>query len=176
MPVPTNGPAVLRELLTRTERISDLRDLFRVLGYQPAWEPVPPGPWLGPGGAAEVVDAAQVARHGAFRVFAVASPDPRSAARAGAARLANSAERGLVCGLAPAQPDTIWLATWRPGVRGARPVRAVAIALARPGGAAIALLERLTPLASESALALSLRVGDALATEPVSNRRMSAPT
>ena len=38
---------MLRELLTRTEQISDLRDLFRVLGYQPAWEPVPPGPWLG---------------------------------------------------------------------------------------------------------------------------------
>ncbi len=39
---------VLRELLARTEQISDLRDLFRVLGYQAAWETVPPGPWLGP--------------------------------------------------------------------------------------------------------------------------------
>ncbi len=169
MPVPTNGPAVLRELLTRTERISDLRDLFRVLGYQPAWEPVPPGPWLGANGA-DVIDAALVARHGAFRVFALVSSDPSSAARSGAARLANAAERGLVCALAPAHADTLWLASWRAGARGARPVRAVAIALTQPGGAAIALLERLTPLSSESALALSLRVGDALATEPVSNR------
>ena len=38
---------VLRELLARTEQIDDLRDLFRVLGYDAAWEAVPPGPWLG---------------------------------------------------------------------------------------------------------------------------------
>ena len=38
---------VLRELLARTEQIDDLRDLFRVLGYDAVWEAVPPGPWLG---------------------------------------------------------------------------------------------------------------------------------
>jgi hypothetical protein len=38
---------VLRELLTRTEQIDDLRHLFGALGFDAAWEPVPPGPWLG---------------------------------------------------------------------------------------------------------------------------------
>lgn len=172
MPVPTDGPAVLRELLTRTEQISDLRDLFRVLGYQPAWEPVPPGPWLGSeaASAAAVVQAAQVARHGAFRVFALEAGDPFAAARAGAARLGAGAERGLVCGIAPRPADTLWLATWRAGVRGTRPARAIAVQLRRPGGAALALLERLAPQPAESPLALSLRVSDTLATEPVSSR------
>ena len=172
MPVPTDGPAVLRELLTRTEQISDLRDLFRVLGYQPAWEPVPPGPWLGQEAAraAAVVQAAQVARHGAFRVFALEAGDPLVAARAGAARVGAGAERGLVCGIAPPPAETLWLATWRAGTRGTRAVRAIAVQLRRPGGAALALLERLAPQPSESPLALSLRVSDTLATEPVSNR------
>ena len=74
---------VLRELLTRTEQISDLRDLFRVLGYQAAWETVPPGPWLGPEAAeAGISAAALVARHQAFRVIALEASDPESAARA----------------------------------------------------------------------------------------------
>ena len=170
--MPTDGPAVLRELLTRTEQISDLRDLFRVLGYQPAWEPVPPGPWLGADAAAgaAVVQAAQIARHGAFRVFALEAGDPLAAVRAGATRLSVGAERGLVCAILPGAADVLWLATWRAGASGTRPVRTAPVSLRRPGGAALALLERLTPQPSESPLALSLRVGDALATEPVSNR------
>ena len=172
MPVPSDGPAALRELLTRTEQISDLSDLFRTLGYQPAWEPVPPGPWLGaaPAADARVTSAAMVATHGAFRVFALQAADPVAAARAGAARLAGSAERGLVCALGAGAPTEIWLATWRVGSTGGRPVRAVAVSLRHPSGAALALLDRITPLRSESALALSLRIGDALASEPVSSR------
>jgi hypothetical protein len=163
---------VLRERLTATEQISDLRDLFRVLGYQAAWEPVPPGPWLGAekAAAAGVERVAHVARHGAFRVFGLEARDPHAAARAGAERLAGSAERGLVCGLAPPPAGGLWLAAWRAGSRGTRHVRAVSVPLRRPGGTALAMLERLAPEAGESALALSLRVGDALATEQVGSR------
>ncbi|HYS61895.1 MAG TPA: hypothetical protein VEM27_14980, partial [Gemmatimonadales bacterium] len=64
---------MLRELLARTEQIDDLRHLFGALGFHAAWEPVPPGPWLGPAQAegAGVIRAALVARHDAFRVFAI---------------------------------------------------------------------------------------------------------
>ncbi|MGH7701084.1 MAG: hypothetical protein ACREMJ_11285, partial [Gemmatimonadales bacterium] len=68
---------MLRELVTRTERIEDLGALFSALGYQAACEPVPPGPWLGAsadgGGIRRVVLAA---RRGAFRVFGVEANDP----------------------------------------------------------------------------------------------------
>ncbi|HET7248758.1 MAG TPA: hypothetical protein VFI79_02860, partial [Gemmatimonadales bacterium] len=64
---------MLRELLTRTEQISDLRDLFRVLGFQAAWETVPPGPWLGSSevDSAGITAAELIGRHQAFRVIAL---------------------------------------------------------------------------------------------------------
>ena len=91
----------MRELLARTEQIDDLRHLFGALGFHAAWEPVPPGPWLGPGlaEAAGVIRAALVARHEAFRVFAIEARDPERAVRAAAKRLAGHAERGLACAL-----------------------------------------------------------------------------
>jgi hypothetical protein len=46
----------------------------------------------------------------------------------------------------------------------------MAVHLARPSGAALATLERLAPAPGESALALSLRIGEALATEGVTPR------
>ncbi|MGH7644083.1 MAG: hypothetical protein ACREMR_00720, partial [Gemmatimonadales bacterium] len=69
---------MLRELLRRTEQIQDLRALFEALGYQSAWEAVPPGPWLGTerAVAAGVAGAALVARHDAFHVFALDARDP----------------------------------------------------------------------------------------------------
>jgi len=87
---------VLRELLSRTEQIDDLRHLFGALGFQAAWEHVPPGPWLGTGPveAAGVVRAALVARHDAFRVFALEARDPERAVRAAAQRLAGLRARG----------------------------------------------------------------------------------
>ena len=148
---------VLRELLTRTEQISDLRDLFRALGYQAAWETVPPGPWLGSteASAAGVTAAALVARHDAFRVIALASPEPDAAARLAARRLAAGADRGLICGIGGA-PRRLVLAAWRATRSGTLGIRAVPISLERPSAAALATLERLTPEPGESVLALSL--------------------
>lgn len=162
---------VLRQLVTRTERIEDLTALFCALGYHAAWEPVPPGPWLGAdhAAAAGVERAALVARHGAFRVFGLEARDPDAAARAAGARLAATAERGVACALARGQARLV-CAAWRAGATGAPGVRAAALSLARPGGAALALLERLAARSGESALALSLRVGDALASEAVTPR------
>jgi hypothetical protein len=162
---------VLRELLTRTEQISDLRDLFRVLGYQAAWETVPPGPWLGSEAAAAggVTGAALVARHEAFRVIALAAHDPEAAARAGARRLAAAADRGLVCALG-GTPRRIALASWRAAPARELAVRLATAALERPTAVALATLERLAPRAGETALALALRVGDALASEAVTAR------
>jgi len=161
---------VLRELLARTEQIDDLRHLFGALGFQAAWEHVPPGPWLGSeqAEAAGVERAALVARHEAFRVFALQARDPERAARAGARRLAASAERGLACALG-AGPRRLICASWRPAARGS-PIRATAIPLEHPTGASLATLERLSPLPGETSLALSLRIGEALASEGVTPR------
>jgi len=161
---------VLRELLTRTEQIDDLRHLFGALGFQAAWEHVPPGPWLGTTAveAAGVVRAALVARHEAFRVFALEARDPERAVRAAAHRLAAHAERGLACALGAA-PRRLLCASWRAAARGPA-VRVAAIPLDRPPGSSLETLERFSPRPRETALALSLRVGEALASEAVTPR------
>jgi len=160
---------VLRSLLARTEQIDDLREVIRVLGYDAAWEPVPPGPWLGPAAeSARVRRAALIGRRGAFRVFALHSDDPLRAARAAAQRLVAGAERGLVFALGGTPPRLV-LAAWCAGARGPA-VRVAGLDPADPTGMDLALLERLAPAADESALALSLRIGTALATEGVTPR------
>ena len=161
---------MLRELLARTEQIDDLRHLFGALGFQAAWEHVPPGPWLGPeqAEAAGVRRAALVARHDVFRVFALDARDPERAARAAARRLAASAERGLACALGTG-PRRLVCASWRPAARGS-PIRATTIPLEHPPGASLATLERLSPLPGETSLALGLRIGEALASEGVTPR------
>ena len=167
---------VLRELLARTEQIDDLRHLFGALGFHAAWEPVPPGPWLGPGlaEAAGVIRAALVARHEAFRVFAIEARDPERAVRAAAHRLAAQAERGLACALGSGPRRLVcasWRATARGGGRSGGPaVRLATIPLERPPGGSLATLERFSPLAGETSLALSLRIGEALASEGVTPR------
>jgi len=162
---------VLRELLARTEQIDDLRDLFRVLGYDAAWEAVPPGPWLGEetAGAAGVTRAALVARHDAFRVFGLEATDPEAAARSAARRLAGGAERGLACAVG-GTPRRLVCAAWRAAAAGPVGIRVATVPLQRPSGAALATLERLTPATGESALALSLRVGEVLEIEGVTPR------
>src|SRR5438094_1401894 len=170
------GPVVLRELLARTEQIDDLRHLFGALGFHAAWEPMPPGPWLGPGQAeaAGVVRAALVARHAAFRVFAIEARDPERAVRAAAHRVAAQAERGLACALGSGPRRLVcasWRATARGGGRSGGPaVRLATIPLERPPGGSLATLERFSPLAGETSLALSLRIGEALASEGVTPR------
>src|SRR5436309_1378305 len=166
-PSTAEGPVVLRSLLARTEQIDDLREVIRVLGYDAAWEPVPPGPWLGPA-AAGVRRAALIGRCGAFRIFALHGDEPLRAARAAAGRLAAGAERGLVLALGGA-PRRLVLAAWRAGGRGPA-IRCATLAPADPTGADLALLERLAPQPGESALALSLRIGEALGTEGVTPR------
>ena len=171
--MPTDGPVALRELLARTERIDDLRDLFRALGYTAAREAVPPGPWLGDDLAREagIARAEIVARHAAFRVYALAATDPETAARDAARRMATRGDRGLACALGDA-PRRLVVAGWRvapAGPDGPR-VRALTVPLARPSAAALATLDRLAPGRGETALALSLRAGDALASEAVTVR------
>ncbi len=165
---------VLRELLTRTEQIDDLRHLFGALGFTAAWENVPPGPWLGATHveAAGVERAALVARHEAFRVFALEARDPERAVRAVAQRLAGRAERGLACALA-SSPRRLICASWRAAARGPS-IRVAAIPLDRPAGSSLETLERLAPLPGETSLALSLRIGEALASEGVTPRFFKA--
>jgi len=152
---------VLREILARTTRIESLRELFSALGYESVWEPVPVRAWLGE--TAVVHRAALIARHGAFRVFALEAPAPEEAARAAARRLAAGAERGLACALG-GHPLQLVCAAGPVGLRLAT------IQLAKPSGIALATLERLAPAPGESALALSLRIGEVLASEGVTPR------
>ena len=165
---------VLRELLTRTEQIDDLRDLFGALGFKAAWENVPPGPWLGDeqAEAAGVSQVALVARHEAFRVFALAARDPARAVRAAAQRLAACAERGLACALGTA-PRRLFCASWRAGGTGPS-VRVAALPLERTPGSSLGTLERFAPAPGEAPLSLSLRIGDALASEGVGPRFFKA--
>ena len=150
---------MLRDILARATQIESLRELFGALGYETAWEPVPVRAWLGE--TANVDRAALIARHGAFRVFALEAAAPEEAARAAARRLSAGAERGLACALG----DQMLVCAAGPvGVRMAR------IPLTNPTGSALATLERLAPAKGESALALSLRIGEVLASEGVTPR------
>lgn len=156
---------MLREILRRTSDIESLRELFGALGYEAAWEAVPPEAWLGQISieAAGVTRAALVARHGAFRVFALKAADPEAAARAAARRLSAGAERGLA-GALGGRPLRLVCAAGPVGLRLAT------IPVADPPGSALATLERLAPGRGESALALSLRIGEVLASEGVTPR------
>ncbi len=168
--MPSDGPVALRERLARTERIDDLRELFRALGYNAAWDPVPPGPWLGTAAdSAGVTRAAVVARHGVFRIFALAASDPDAAADAAARRLAADTERGIACAL-DGEAGRLVCAAWRVRPRGGLEVRRLGVPLAAPSASVLATLERLAPVPDESALALSLRVGETLASEAVTGR------
>ena len=152
---------MLRDILARTTQIEGLRELFAALGYEAVWEPVPVEAWLGE--TEGIARAALIAHHGAFRVFALEASSPEAAARAAARRLSAGAERGLACALG-GQPLRL--------VCGAGPVglRMATIAVASPSGSALATLERLAPARTESALALSLRIGEVLASEGVTPR------
>ena len=162
---------MLREILARAAQIEDIRELFVALGYTAASEQVPPEAWLGRERArdAGVTRAALIARHGAFRVFATAATDPEAAARAAARRLAASAERGLVCSLGGVPRRLVCAAGPAPGG-----LHIATIALPRPSGASLATLERLAPNPNESALALSLRVSEVLASEGITPRFFNA--
>jgi len=152
---------VLRDLLARTTNIESLCELFAALGYERVWEPVPVEAWLGETNG--IARAAMVARHGAFRVFALDAATPDVAARLAARRLSAGAERGLACALG-GEPRRLVCAAGPVGLRMAT------IAVHHPSGAALAILERLAPAKDESALALSLRIGEVLATEGVTPR------
>lgn len=162
---------MLRELLARTEQISDLGALFSALGYTAAWEQVPPASWLGERAEAGVRSAALVARWGAFRVFGLDTREPEHWARRAASRLAERAERGLIAAL-DARAGRLVLAAWRANGSDSRrlAIKALTVPLAHPSVAALATLERLSASAEESALGLSLRVGEALASEGVTPR------
>ena len=152
---------MLRDILARATQIESLRELFAALGYEPARESVPVEAWLG--ATAGIARAALIGRHGAFRVFALEAAAPEDAARAAARRLSASAERGLACAVG-GEPGRLVCAAGPVGLRMAT------IPLANPSGAALAILERLAPASNESALALSLRIGEVLASEGVTPR------
>jgi hypothetical protein len=156
---------VLRDILARTTQIESVRELFGALGYEAAWEVVPPGSWLGESvtDVAGVTRAALIGRHGAYRVFAIEAADPEAAARAAARRLMAGAERGLACALG-GPPLRLVCAAGPVGLRLAT------IPVSNPPGSALATLERLSTTPGESALALSLRIGEVLASEGVTPR------
>lgn len=154
----------MRDVVARIQRIEDLGELFRALGYQAAWECIPPDAWLGEtAGATAVRRAAVIARHGAFRVFALEASEPELAARVAARRLSVGAERGLVCVLGGTPYQLVCAA-------GLNATRLVAFRLPAISGTGLATLERLAPMENESALALALRVGDVLTSEGVTPR------
>jgi len=166
---------VLRELLQGIRRLEDVGALFGALGYQRVYEHIPPDAWLGESHAERTGTAqvALVARHEAFRVFALDALAPERAAEAGARRLAGGAERGLVCALGRA-PRRLALATWRVRSGAELAVRVASFTLNSVSGSAVATLERCSPRQAENALGLAIRVGEALASERVTRRFFTA--
>ena len=158
---------LLHDILARTTTLESLRELFSALDYELRFEAIPPGPWLGESIVADagVTRAALLARHGPFRVFALQANDPEQAARAAARRLSAGAERGLACALG-GEPRRLVFAAGA----AAMGLRQATVPLIRPSGAALATLERLAPVKNETALALSLRIGEVLASEGVTPR------
>ena len=152
---------MLRDILARTTQIEHVRELFAALGYQAVWEPVPVDAWLGQTDG--IARAALIARHDAFRIFALEAAEPEPVARLAVRRLSAGAERGMACVLG-GEPRRLICASGPIGVR------TTSINLATPTGAALAILERLAPAADESALALSVRIGEVLASEGVTPR------
>ena len=75
---------MLRDILARAITLESLRELFSALDYDACYEAVPAASWLGETAvnAAGISRAALIARHGAFRVFALEATDPEVAARA----------------------------------------------------------------------------------------------
>src|SRR5205807_8904552 len=109
-----------------------------------------------------------VARRDAFRVFARGAGDAERAGRARAGRLGGHAGGELACGVA-APPRRLMCASGRAAARGPA-IRVAVIPLERPPGSSLETLERFSPRPGETALALSLRVGEALASEAVTPR------
>ena len=157
---------MLRGILARATQIEDIREPFVTLATHPCGEH-PPEPWPAKNTRhAGVARVALIARHGAFRVFALTATDPAAAARFAARRLAAGVERGLVCALG-GNPLRLVCASGPPPTLG---LRCATIALSSPSGASLATIERLAPNPRESALALSLRIGEVLASEGVTPR------
>jgi hypothetical protein len=158
---------LLCDILARLGQLEGLSELFCALGYVSTWESVPPTSWLGEEAvaAAGISRAAILARHGAFRIFALDAKAPEQAARFAARWLDARVERGLVCALGGYASDRRLVLAAGPAAS-----RLASVSLPRVSGQSVATLERLAPGKNESALALSLRIADVLASEGVTPR------
>ncbi len=161
--------------MDRIRRLDDVGELFGALGFDRVYEQIPADAWMGESQAERTgtKSLAFVARHEAFRVFALEARDAERAAEAGARRLAGNAERGLVCALGHS-PRRVALATWRVRAGMELAVRVASFTLNPVSGSAVATFERCSPRQAETALGLAIRVGEALASEGVTRRFFTA--
>ena len=165
--------AVSPELLRRLTSLDDLIELAGALGYVPAPDELsdPARRRLGLGGSPGVARAGLVGRHGQFRVYgAVIADATRSRVSDACERLARATpgERNLLLALAHDR-STLAVASAGPSGTGPR-ARQFRVALRSPSRVAADILAALAPRTREGALALSVRVHDALADEGLTSR------
>ena len=161
------------ELLARLSSLDDLIELARALGYAPAPDELsdPARRRLGLDGNSRVTRAALVGRHGQFRVYGAVFADAARARVADACeRLARATpgERNLLLALAQDR-SALAVAAAGPTRTGLR-ARQIRVALRSPSRVATDILRGLEPRPGEGALALAVRLHDALADEGLTSR------
>ena len=165
--------AVTQDLLARLASLDDLIELAGALGYVPAPDELsdPARQRLGLGKHSGVARAGIVGRHGQFRVYgAVIADGRRSTVSDACERLARATpgERSMLLALAH---DRSTLAVASAGPSGNGPhARQFRVALRSPSRVAVDILAALAPRPREGALALSVRLHDALADEGLTSR------
>ncbi len=166
--------AITADLLTRIRTLDDLHELVKALGFAPTSDELGPAARERLGLAGDgpgVTRAAIVARHGPFVVYgAVLARAGRPQVTHAVERLARATpgERNMLLAL-DAAGTTLAAAAVTPSVSGFR-ARQLRIPLERPSAVMAEILGGLAPRARDTALALSLRVADALADEGLTSR------
>ncbi len=149
-------PSILDKALRRIEGLPQLSGFVQALGYERAWEEIPPTAWLGLSHwSRSIRRAAAVGRLGGFTWYAVEAADPASVARNIATKLAQRGEHAGVMTLDIATRRLALSVTFRP-----HPV--LTLELFRPSELALHCLERASVGEPSSTIETAARIAKAL--------------
>ena len=155
------APSRVEQALGDIQTLPHLQRLVRWLGYEVAWEEIPPTAWLGGSRWGRAVRrAAVVGRQGGFTWFAVDTADPTLLARRVARHLTRRGEHAGVLALDPTRRQLAISVSFGP-----YPV--LPVDLAGPSRLALHCLERVSAARSGESITAAARLAEALdAAEP----------
>ena len=149
-------PSILDKALCRIEGLPQLRGLVQALGYERAWEEIPPTAWLGLSSwSRSIRRVTAVGRLGGFTWYGVEASDSTSVSRNIATRLALRGEHAGVMTLDIVTRRLALSVTFRP-----HPV--LTIELSRPSELALHCLERASVGDPSSPIETAARIAKAL--------------